>query len=127
MGYYVAMPYKDSDAQRAYQNEWTKRQRTTWLRQNGPCAVCGSWEDLQVDHVEPGEKVSHRIWSWSASRRDVELEKCQALCLPCHKVKTCADQAPPPHGTNVRYTNRYWKCRCSECREAHRIANAKYR
>lgn len=122
------MPYKDPAAQRAYQLERMKQARTEWLLANGPCN-CGSWEDLQVDHIDPNLKVSHRIWSWSPARRAAELAKCQTLCLPCHKRKTREEwfEKKAPHGTNARYVSQNHRCRCSECRDAHRITNAKYR
>ena len=84
------MPYKDKNKKRLYQSERSRKLRQQWLDINGPCA-CGSNIDLQVDHVDPSSKVSHRIWSWSEERRKIELVKCQALCLKCHKKKSAAE------------------------------------
>ena len=58
---------------------------------NGPCAVCKSEKELEVDHVDPNQKVSHRIWSWTKERRGKELEKCQVLCHVCHEAKTAME------------------------------------
>jgi hypothetical protein len=84
------MPYADPAQQRAYQREWVKRRHDEWVRENGPCIDCGTWEKLTVDHADAAEKVSHRIWSWSKVRRDAELAKCVVRCWPCHLVKTAA-------------------------------------
>lgn len=88
MRYDDRMPYSDPARQREYQNEWMKRRRQEWLDENGPCIDCGTWDDLQVDHVDAAVKMTHRIWSWSAERRVAELAKCVVRCDPCHRVKT---------------------------------------
>lgn len=65
--------------------------RERWLRENGPCQHCGSWENLEVDHIDPATKDAHTssIWSWpDPARRASELAKCQVLCAPCHQRKT---------------------------------------
>jgi hypothetical protein len=110
------MPYKDKAAQLRYQAEWAKRNRQEWVTTNGPCVKCGSMEYLQVDHIDPSQKVSHRIWTWSKERRAAELAKCQVLCLVCHKAKTRA-QIAVAHGTRGKYNG---GCRCEECRKANK-------
>ena len=69
---------------REYQREWVRRRREAWLREHGPCSTCGSSQDLEVDHIDPCEKVSHSVWSWSEARRAAELAKCRVLCRSCH-------------------------------------------
>ena len=54
----------------------------------GKCVKCPSTEKLQFDHIDPKQKVNHRIWTWSPARRAAELAKCQLLCEPCHIQKT---------------------------------------
>lgn len=117
------MPYKDPAAQREYARLWMADRRAQWF-EGKACVRCGSTEDLQVDHINPDLKMSHKVWSWSAERREVELSKCQVLCLTCHKLKTRVD-FEPRHGTNGRYVHR--KCRCGECRAAHTEVNRQYR
>lgn len=39
---------------------------------------------LQLHHLNPEEKDSHKIWSWSQKRREAEIAKCIVLCWPCH-------------------------------------------
>lgn len=81
------MPYKDLNIQREYQNRWVQNRRLEWLKENGPCVDCGGIENLQVDHVDPTQKITHRIWSWSKERRDKELLKCLVRCKECHVEK----------------------------------------
>lgn len=79
---------------RAYQKSWIKNRRDQWIAENGPCK-CGSDDRLQVDHIDPKTKTTHRIWSWSEERRKSELLKCQVLCYSCHKKKSakeCSDR-----------------------------------
>jgi hypothetical protein len=51
---------------------------------------CGSKEDLEADHAEASEKITHRVWSWSKARREAELGKCVVRCQKCHAAKTTA-------------------------------------
>ena len=85
------MGYRECTKQRRFQRRWMHRRRQEWIEQNGPCARCGSTEDLEVDHRDPGQKVDHRVWSWSWPRREKELRKCQVLCRTCHLAKTAAE------------------------------------
>lgn len=82
------MPFKNTQDRLAYQRRWQRERRAEWIAENGPCAICGGIDSLQVDHRDPTEKVSHRIWSWAPARRLAELAKCQVLCRPCHVAKT---------------------------------------
>lgn len=84
------MPYKDPELQRTYQSAWLRRRRNEWLLANGPCIDCGSWDELEVDHVDAKAKVSHRVWSWTLLKRQAELLKCVVRCATCHATKTKA-------------------------------------
>jgi 5-methylcytosine-specific restriction endonuclease McrA len=90
------MPYSNKEKQIAYQNTWIKKRRAEWLAANGPCVMCGSNDRLQVDHIDPSKKLTHRVWSWSETRRLQELAKCQVLCFSCHVLKTTEQN--PRHG-----------------------------
>lgn len=70
------MPMRTKEEQREYQRLWIKRRRDAWFAENGPCAECGSWDNLRLDHVDASQKVSHNVWSWTEVRRLVELAKC---------------------------------------------------
>ena len=73
------------------------RRRAEWMTAHGPCVDCGSWDDLQVDHVDASTKVTHRVWSWAKDRREAELAKCAVRCVRCHDAKTVACREDP-HG-----------------------------
>lgn len=85
------MPYKDIEKKREYQRKWYVKRRYDWLAENGPCVMCGSTIQLEVDHINPLEKVSHKVWSWTKVKREEELSKCQVLCKFCHLEKTYND------------------------------------
>lgn len=107
------MPYKDPKNHSAYNVARMKKRRDDWLRANGPCAVCGSSKDMEVDHIDPSTKVSHRIWNWCDSKRNEELKKCQALCIDCHIIKGYLSKVLKViHGSNAAYKR---GCRCEPC------------
>ena len=85
------MSYKDKNKQREYTKNWIASRRKAWLKENDPCKNCGSWENLELDHIDPSKKVDHKVWSWSEKRRLEELSKCQVLCHRCHKVKSICE------------------------------------
>lgn len=111
------------EQKRQYQIQWLSRRRDEWLRANGPCASCGSWDDLEVDHIDRATKEFEptQVWSRRADVRDAELAKCQVLCGECHAAKTKAewiDLSTAEHGTRARYDSRTRPCRCDSCRAA---------
>lgn len=75
------------EAKREYQRQWVAKRREDYFADKN-CEECGSTERLELDHKDPKQKVTHRIWSWSRERREAELKKCQILCEGCHKEKT---------------------------------------
>jgi 5-methylcytosine-specific restriction endonuclease McrA len=125
------MGYKNPDQQREYNRLWVAKRRADWLAENGPCKNCGSWESLEVDHIDRTQKISHSVWSWSEARRLAELAKCQVLCHDCHleKGREAGDLGAGPrvrttrHGSQRMYT--FQKCRCDECRAWKQRDNAK--
>lgn len=95
---------------REYQRNWMRNRRAEYF--NGKsCNHCGSIHELELDHIDPTKKVSHKIWSWSAARREAELAKCQVLCSDCHAKKTAAERPKPKHGGGMYKHG----CRCHEC------------
>lgn len=105
---------RDREKENARTLERRQKRRRDWLRRNGPCRICGSWENLEVDHIDPDMKVDHKVWAWSVNRRLAELAKCQVLCRDCHKKKTRAQVSTPiTHGLISSYIRR--GCRCDVC------------
>lgn len=119
---FLCVPYKSKAQHSAYCNARMRASREAWISANGPCRRCGSTVELQVDHIDRNQKLSHKVWSWSQERRAAELAKCQVLCRECHESKS-AREREPEHGTNSRYTSQKWRCKCSLCRAAHAAVN----
>lgn len=86
------MPYSDPKRHCANVCRLARLKREAWLNEKGPCRHCGSGNNLEVDHINPKEKISHNVWTWSEKKRNFELQKCQVLCESCHKKKTREDQ-----------------------------------
>lgn len=94
-------------------------------REIGGCAKCGWYdpnllEGLQFDHIDPKNKeycVSYLVaYSKSLDLIDKEIEKCQLLCINCHKLKTIED-----NGYYLYFQETFGKTR-AELRQ-HRIDN----
>lgn len=83
---------------------------------------CGSWDELEIDHIDPSQKVDHNVFSWSQERRDAELAKCQVLCSKHHLEKTIAAAPKTDHGRGWMYQK---GCRCEPCRAWKREDNLK--
>jgi hypothetical protein len=112
------MPLRNAARRKQYGRDWIRNRRDAWFRANGPCRKCGSWEDLELDHIDASQKVDHRLWSWSLARRTEELAKCQPLCHSCHESKTIEENRSQAQcGTRARYKT---GCRCDACKRANR-------
>jgi 5-methylcytosine-specific restriction endonuclease McrA len=117
------VPYKDPERQREYVRQWVAKRRRLYLADKA-CVQCGSTDRLEVDHRDPEQKVSHRIWSWSEKRREAELAKCQILCYDCHLKKTVETRPiKADHGSYQMYHR--WGCRCAICYAWKSAENAK--
>ncbi len=90
------MPYKDKVVENAWKLAKYYRVRAEFFLDK-VCVYCGSSSNLELDHIKPEDKLSHRIWGWAKERREAEQAKCQVLCIQCHKVKTKVDCANMPH------------------------------
>lgn len=100
--------------------EWRRARRKRMLSLlGGKCSKCGSTENLHFDHIDPKSKKF--IISDNLDRNEVDLvnevNKCQILCLKCHRQKTRDNwefgMPKPQHGTLWMYKR--YKCRCSKC------------
>jgi 5-methylcytosine-specific restriction endonuclease McrA len=117
------------DNKRAYDLAWRIKRRQQWFDQKGPCAVCGSEQELEVDHIDPATKdpklkdaMGLGFWSWSKLRLEKELEKCQVLCKACHLAKTIEWQnSRRKHGQTLYGHG----CRCEICYTAQQLHNAR--
>lgn len=100
------------EAKREYACLWIANRRKAFFSDK-TCKTCGASDKLELHHRDPALKVSHRIWSWSKLRRDVEISKCDVLCTVCHMEETKKKFTKLVHGA----WNAYDKgCRCLPCR-----------
>lgn len=113
------------DYKKKYQRTWLRLRRAEWIEENGPCKVCGSWKDLQIDHINPNKKkiIIATIWSRKKEIREKELAKCQVLCKKHHIEKTSKENSLAGHGTPKRYKNK--NCTCASCESAKKKASLK--
>ena len=86
------LPYTDPEKKREYDRKWVANRRREFFEDKS-CVDCDSREGLELDHVDPAEKVTHRVWSWSQDRRDAELAKCVVRCGSCHDKKSAGEHA----------------------------------
>ena len=115
------VPYSDPDQRRKYSREWKSARRSEFFAGKS-CIDCGSTEELELDHIDPTEKDDHKIWTWSAARRAVEIAKCEIRCRACHIERHAKQKRKlTVHGTAAAYRRRNG-CRCDLCRAAHREA-----
>lgn len=118
------MPCATREEQNAYQLKWMRARREAYFEHRS-CALCGSVEELELDHIDPALKVDHKVWSWSAIRRNAELAKCRVLCRPCHKERTSVRYAlARRHGTATMYER---GCKCGPCRRSNADRRAAWR
>lgn len=91
----------------------------------GKCAICGTTEDLEIDHIDPSTKSMDlgRAWSYSQKRYDKEIELCQLLCYDCHKTKS-GNEHSVDHGKGLTGKR---NCYCDLCKPLKRAYNIAFR
>ena len=65
-------------------------------RLGGQCVKCGTTENLEFDHIHPGDKsfnITSRMNCRITDEMYDELDKCQLLCKSCHKQVTIKQKA----------------------------------
>jgi|688.fasta_scaffold475553_1 5-methylcytosine-specific restriction endonuclease McrA len=86
------MPRKNPEDIRTYQlKRYYRRKQDAIVYLGEKCAVCGSIQNLQFDHINPAEKsytITKKITSSNWNDLCKELDKCQLLCISCHQQKT---------------------------------------
>jgi len=114
----ILMPYKDRAKKQEHDRRRLAARRAAWFAENGPCIDCGRWDDLELDHIDPVQKVSHRIWSWSWPRIYAETAKCVVRCRSCHQLRSNQQLARPVcvHGHDTEIMGRDASRRCIACR-----------
>jgi hypothetical protein len=118
------MPYADRATKRTYDLQRYHRLRAEYFA-GKRCAICGGDDGLELHHLDPDAKESHRIWSWSLRRREAELAKCTTLCRWCHRdLHAEALRKPQRHGITSAYRR---GCRCDVCKAHHAARLRSYR
>lgn len=117
---------KSSRRKSGYQKKWKSNRRSAWITENGPCRHCGTWENLEVDHIDPTKKEYSvgQLWSRTKELREYELSKCQVLCKPCHIKKTIKDNGWLKKHNATGYSR---GCRCDICLKDHNRVNNEWR
>lgn len=106
-----------------YHREYYKKRRQAIIDYlGGRCVVCGTTQDLQVDHKDPSDKSFNISKKMSVKNNKAELDKCQLLCATHHYEKTSEENSGYTHGTIYGWMR--MKCDCSECYEAKKIWHA---
>lgn len=92
---YIRSYCKKCDSQKRLQASREKKARVVELL-GGKCAHCGIVEEpylYDIDHIDPKLKTIKNI-SFVIQRRaesfwiDEVLNRCQLLCVRCHRIKT---------------------------------------
>ncbi len=116
------MPYKDYNQKMSeYMLRRYHQRRAEALEKLGnQCSVCGTQDNLEIDHIDAKNKkiALNKMWAISKERFLKELAKCQLLCKAHHEEKSIEDRgfqkAKGTHGT----LSSYKYCKCPECRAA---------
>lgn len=125
------MPYQDYNKRMAEYmlRRYHQRREEAFKLLGGKCQVCGTTENLEIDHVNADEKeiALNKMWAIAKERFLKELAKCQLLCKEHHEEKSIADRgfqkAKGTHGTVSSYKH----CKCGLCREAWNKHSREYR
>lgn len=88
------------------------------LESSAKVTLEGSIPSLPATLVDRSTKILPigRMHHMAHAKFWAEVEKCQLLCVPCHRQKSieCGDVRVAAHGSWSMY--RYHGCRCVECR-----------
>lgn len=114
---------RDRDSYNAYHREYHK-QRYWKIKAEvvgllgGKCAVCGTTEQLEIDHIDPSTKTIEvsRFNSVSRVRLLEEIKLCQLLCSDHHKTKSVEEQSVG-HGGGLSGKK---NCKCEPCKARKR-------
>lgn len=79
----------------------------------GKCVVCGTTDNLEIDHIDRSTKTMaiSGLWSCNIQRYEAELKLCQLLCEEHHKQKTSRENSVEHGGGKTGKRN----CYCELC------------
>ena len=101
---------RTKERQRQYNLQYYKNRRKNLIELlGGKCAMCGSTENLEFDHIDSSTKTLKMAQQLTVNKETIvnELSKCQILCKKCHikKTKICGDaniKLKPKDVENIR-------------------------
>jgi hypothetical protein len=67
-------PILETETRRRYRRERIAKRRAEFFADK-TCIDCGATKHLELDGRHTSQPVNHRVWSWSAARREAELAK----------------------------------------------------
>lgn len=96
-------------------NRYASRRKRAIELLGGKCAVCGSTDLLELDHIHRQDKEFDfaKIWNRKLDFFDKELEKAQLLCNTHHKEKTNKELSVS-HGKGLSGKR---NCKCDLCKK----------
>lgn len=114
-------------------SRYRKRRIYAIAKLGGKCVVCGTTENLEIDHIIKATKSFQITQKWSVPMEiyDAELAKCQLLCHKHHVEKSHREKdwgkgyGPTEHGSLAMYKNH--GCRCSLCKKKYNYHTRWYR
>lgn len=79
------------------------------------CAICGSSEMLEFDHIDPEDKSFSIMAHWGRPIDELipELAKCRTLCHSCHKETASYGRPTVEHGGGLSGKK---NCKCDLCK-----------
>ena len=106
-------------------NRYHERRNEAIQLLGGVCAVCGTDENLEIDHVDRSLKTMNvnRMAYVSRERFLEELENCQLLCKEDHIEKTRKEMSVPHGGGAAGKKN----CMCDLCKVKRSAYMKKYK
>ena len=105
----------DNSYHRTYNLNRYRRLRAECLEKlGGKCAICGTTQNLEFDHIDPKTKSIElgKLLNVSQAIRDAELLKCQLLCKQHHLAKS-REEAGVAHGEGKSGKR---NCPCTPCK-----------
>lgn len=91
----------------------------------GKCVVCGTVENLEIDHIERSHKIIEisKLWNCALNTFLDELKYCQLLCKEHHRIKS-ANERSVGHGQGLTGKR---NCYCNLCKPLKKKYMQEYR
>lgn len=125
---------RDKEKYNAYMREYNLKRYYRLKREaaeklGGQCVNCRSEKNLQFDHRVRTEKSFNvsAMLRYSLKRFWEEVDKCQLLCMSCHRLKTTIEAGKKIGRGNHGTLSSYRYCKCDKCKKAKNDWSRAYR